>query len=217
MMEMASDKPTPNWRKFVTSGLVGALVGGASMIGLIGLYESGALGELGASGMIACVAGTVYVLIGVQVGLGVALPALGWRFLNVEDAEEIREQRGMLAYATAVMIAWGGALIAVALAGPGGILAPGMGLAAALGLIAVSVLLTALMWRHMDELMRGMSRECGNISFYLLLLVGGTWATLAHLGFAAAPAPLDWLTMFTALTLLASFVAVGMRGMLRPR
>ena len=216
-METASSKPAPNWRKFVTSGIIGALVGGAGMIGLLGLYESGALGDLGASGMIACVAGAVYLLIGVQVGLGSALPALGWRFLNVEDAEEIREQRGMLAYAAAGMIAWGAAFIVVALAGPGGILRPGMALAAALGLIAVSVVLTALMWRQMDELMRGMSRECGNISFYLLLLVGGTWAMLAHLGFAAGPAPLDWLTMFTALTLLASFVAVGMRGMLHPR
>ena len=216
-METTRNKAAPNWRKFVTSGLVGALAGGAGMVGLIGLYESGALGELGASGMIACVAGAVYVLIGAQLGVGVALPALGWRFLNVEDAVEIREQRSMLACATAAMIAWGGALIVVALAGPGGILAPGTGLAAGLGFIAVSVLLTARVWRHMDELMRGMSRECGNLSFYLLLLVGGTWAMLAHLGFAAAPAPLDWLTMFTALTLLASFVAVGMRGMLRPR
>jgi hypothetical protein len=217
MMETTINKPVPNWRKAVTSGLVGAVVGAAGMVGLLGLHESGALGDLGASGMIACVVGAVYVLIGVQVGLGVALPALGGRFLNVEDAEEIREQRGMLAYAAAGMTAWGGALMVVALAGPGGVLAPGMGLAAALGLIAVTILLTALMWRHMDELMRGMSRECGNIGFYLLLLVGGTWALLAHLGFAAGPAPLDWLTMFTALTLLASFVAVGMRGMLRPR
>ena len=216
-MEAMRNKTAPNWRKFVTSGLVGAVVGGAGMFGLIGLYESGALGDLGASDMIACVAGAVYVLIGLQVGLGIALPALGWRFLNVEDAEEIREQRAMFAYAAAVMVAWGGALMVVALAGPGGIVAPGMGLAAALGLIAVSVLLTVLMWRLMDELMRGMSRECGNLSFYLLLLVGGTWAMLAHLGFAAGPAPLDWLTMFTALTLLASFAAVGARGMLLPR
>jgi len=216
-MEMMRDASAPKRRKFVASGILGAVVGGAGMIGLIRLYESGALGDLGASGMIACVAGAVYVLIGIQVGIGVTLPALGWRFLNVEDAEEIREQRGILAYAAGGMIAWGGALIVVALSGPGGILAPGMGLAAALGLIAASVVLTALMWRQMDELMRGMSRECGNISFYLLLLVGGTWATLAHLGFAAGPAPLDWLTMFTALTLLASFVAVGLRGMLMPR
>jgi hypothetical protein len=217
MMDIANDKPVSKWRKSGISGLVGALVGAAAMIGLIELYESGALGDLGASGMIACVTGAVYVLLGIQVGLGVALPALGRRFLNVEDAEEIREQRSTLAYATAVMIAWGGALMVVALAGPGGIVAPAMGLMAALGLVAVSVLLTALVWRHMDELMRGMSRECGNISFYLLLLVGGMWAMLAHLGFAAGPAPLDWLTMFTALTLLASFIAVGMRGMLRQR
>ena len=145
------------------------------------------------------------------------MPALGTRMLNVEDADELRDQRRMFAYAAVVMATWGAALIVLAVAGPGGIMPPSMALAIALALIAMSVVLTISTWRHMDELMRGMSRECGNLSFYLLFLVGGTWAMLAHLGFAVGPAPLDWLTLFTALTLLASFVAVGMRGMLRPR
>ena len=216
-MEKTSDRPAPKWRKAVTSGLAGAAVGAAGMVGLTTLYERGAFGDIGPSGMMACVAGFVYVLIGVQVALGVALPGLGRRFLNVEDAEELIEQRRMLGYAVAAMTAWGAALIVVALAGPGGIVVPPIALAAALALVAACVGVTALMWRHMDELMRDMSRQCGNLSFYLLLLVGGLWVMLAHLGYAAAPAPLDWLTMFTALTLLASFIAVGLRGMLMPR
>ena len=87
----------------------------------------------------------------------------------------------------------------------------------ALVLVALAGLLTIAQWRQMDELMRGMSQECGNLSFYLVMLLGGGWAMLAHLGLATAPAPLDWLTMFLGLTLVAAFIAVGRRGMLMPR
>ena len=37
---------------------------------------------------------------------------------------------------------------------------------------------------------------------------------LAHLGYAAAPAPLVLLTLFYVLALVAGFIAVGRRGML---
>ena len=59
--------------------------------------------------------------------------------------------------------------------------------------------------------------ETGNVAYYLILLVGGGWAILAHLDFAPPPAPLDWLTMLFGLALVASFVASGRRGMLVPR
>jgi len=37
---------------------------------------------------------------------------------------------------------------------------------------------------------------------------------LAHLGFVAAPAPLDWLTLFIVLLFVASVVAAGRRKLL---
>ncbi len=48
----------------------------------------------------------------------------------------------------------------------------------------------------------------------MILVLGGSWAMLAHLGFVAAPAPLDWLTLFAVLLFAASFIAVGRRRML---
>jgi hypothetical protein len=48
----------------------------------------------------------------------------------------------------------------------------------------------------------------------LVLALGGGWAMLAHLGFVAAPAPLDWLTMFTILMFVAAFIAAGRRKLL---
>jgi hypothetical protein len=65
--------------------------------------------------------------------------------------------------------------------------------------------------------MRAISLEGGAVSFGLVVLVAGGWAMLAHLGYAARPAPLDLLSLFYVLLLLASFIAVGRRGMLAPR
>jgi hypothetical protein len=73
------------------------------------------------------------------------------------------------------------------------------------------------MHRVSDELMRAVNLEAGSLSYGLVVLFGGGWAMLAHLGYSAAPVPLDWLTMFYGLVLLASFIAVGRRGMIRIR
>src|SRR5690606_36225557 len=134
----------------------------------------------------------------------------------VEDAEDLHEQRPVLGYAAGVMALWGAAIIVTALGGPGGILSPSAALVGASGLVAGCLVATLFLWRGMDEMMRTMSRECGNVSFYLVLLVGGPWAVLAQIGFTAAPAPIDWLTMFTALPLLASAVIAARRGLSAP-
>jgi hypothetical protein len=68
--------------------------------------------------------------------------------------------------------------------------------------------------RLSDELDRTLNYETGNMSFYLVLVLGGGWAILAHLGFLAAPAPLDWLTMFIVIIFVASFIVLGRRKLL---
>ncbi len=214
---MAFEEQSSKWRKIAVSAAVGAVVGALGMIGFFRLHDSGALGASGPSEQVAAIIGGLYVLIAAQIGVGLAVPGIGTRFLNFEDADEVREQRRMLTLAAAAMAAMGGALVVLALAAPGGIVAPTAALTIALVLIALAGLLTLAQWRQMDELMRGMSQECGNLSFYLVMLIGGGWAMLAHLGRATAPAPLDWLTMFLGLALVAAFIAVARRGMLMPR
>ncbi len=39
----------------------------------------------------------------------------------------------------------------------------------------------------------------------MFLVVCGGWALLAHTGFVATPAPLDWLTMFAVFLLTGCF------------
>jgi len=214
---MTAEKMPRKQRKLVVSLLLGALVGLAGMKGITYLLQSGLLGNPGPSEAIAVVMGSVYLIIAALIGAGLPSPALGAKYLNLEDADELRQQRKVLAYSAAATAAMGGALVVLALAGPGGILLPSTALAGALALFAVSIVLGVVQWRHLDELMRSVSAECGNIGFYLLLVFGGGWTMLAHLGYVAAPSPLDWLTIFYFFLLLASFIGTGRRGLLKPR
>ena len=164
----------------------------------------------------------------VAAGLGLALiffASLGSFFLAnahrgaglIEDeevAEELRE-RGRLYFCSYVwMAACGLLLIVLGLGGPGSVLSPAAALAGALVLIAILTVLGIAAWRLSDELARTLSHETGNMTFYLILVLGGGWAMLAHLGFVAGPAPIDWLTMFTALLFVASFIVLGRRKLL---
>jgi energy-converting hydrogenase Eha subunit E len=85
----------------------------------------------------------------------------------------------------------------------------------ALVLIAVLTVLLIAAWGLSDELGRTLSHETGNMAFYLILVLGSGWAMLAHLGFVAAPAPLDWVTLFAVLMFAASFIAAGRGKLLR--
>jgi hypothetical protein len=217
MMEMVTDPPRPKWRKMLYSTALGAAVGALGAWALMSLGDAGAFGELGGSEAAALAVGLIYLLVGLSIAAGLANPRHGARFLNVEDADELREQRSVLLGSALAMAAWGLALVLLAAAGPEGSVSPGIALAGAGTLLAITVVLTLVVWRFMDELMRSLSNEAGNMSFYLVALLGGCWAMLAHLGFVAAPAPLDWLTMLTGLMLLGSFIAVGRRGLLTMR
>jgi hypothetical protein len=63
--------------------------------------------------------------------------------------------------------------------------------------------------------MMAVMQEGGALGAWLLFAVVGSWATLAHLGFAQGPQPLDLLSLLYGLMLAASFIVVFRRGMVR--
>lgn len=192
------------------SGFVGTLV-------VLYLLDSGAVPDVGTSVEIAVVVGMLYVITALAVVVGVLSPKAGATFLNVEDAEELEEQRPMLTYSAVGMAGAGIALVVVALAGAAAFIDPEVALGIYVVLSIAAVWISLKSWKLQDELMRAMGRDCAAMSYYLVLGIGGTWALLAHLGFVSAPKPLDWLTMFWSLLLVACFIVVGKRGMLTMR
>ncbi|MGV3556045.1 MAG: hypothetical protein ACO1OD_12405 [Croceibacterium sp.] len=217
-MEMSLDNNAPSkWRKHLVGLAVGMTTGIVGAFATVRLIESGALGEFAGSQVAAAMVGLIYLLTALGVGAGLVSPRLGAQFLNVENAEELKEQRRMLGLSAGGMIAWGLILFVLAAAGPRG------GLPALTALIAVGALLVAVLalaaaqWRLMDELLHRTSSEGGNFAYYLTLLFGGGWAMLAYLGFVPGPGHLDWITLISGATLAGSFIAAGKRGLLNPR
>lgn len=204
-------------RKLLISIAIGAVAGFIVSFALMRTIQTGLLGDLGASRSIAALLGAMYVLCGVFVGLGVLSPKLGARFLNVEDADELREQSRMLRNSTFGIIAFGLSMLLLAFAAPAGPLPPGLIGGSIAVLMSVATLTSLHTLKFMDELNASVSRETSVASFYLMFFVGGGWSVLAHLGFVPALAPLDWLTMFAAAMLFAAFWVSAKRGLLVPR
>lgn len=201
-------------RRLAVPVIVGAVSGFAATLLFLNLVDGEGARSLGRSREIAGVVGVLYLLIAIGVGVGIASPRVGARFLNVEDADELREQRRMLGYSCVAMAALSGALFVLVLAEPLGPIGGDIAAAGAIGFLLLANVLGLIQARHTDELQRAMSRDSVASAFYLLFVVGGGWALLAHCGLVGTPAPLDWLTMFAVFLLLGCFWQVARRGLL---
>jgi hypothetical protein len=216
MMTDQETPPKPAWpRKTVFRLVSGGVVGFVAAKAMISAIDSPAIGGLEASSAIAALIGLMYALMGASILAGSAMPRAGAAFLNVEDADEIREQKRLFLFSAVSSLLWGGALIALALAAPDGPLPQWTALIVAGVCLAVGSVLAFPMYRASDELMMAVMQEGGALSAWLLFAVVGFWASLAHLGFVQGPQPLDLLSLFYGLMLVASFIVIFRRGMVR--
>lgn len=208
----------PRWvRKFLIPALIGGVAGFAASAGMMRFIDSSAVGGLSGSASIAALVGVAYAVIGLALTLGTASPQMGAKFLNVEDADELREQKKVLGLSGGAMLLWGVALMALALAAPDGPVPQAVALAIGLAGLVIGTVLSVMVYRASDELMLAVNLEGGAMSYGLVFVVVGGWSMLSHLGYVAAPQPLDLLSLFYVLVLVASFIAVGRRGMLTIR
>ena len=201
-----------NLRNFLVQNAVAILAFLLVIWGFTGLAR---LSAISVSGWIAAVTGATLIVLAVLGSLATASTRTNLNLIDDEAAAEEMRERGRLFFCSFTwMAACGLLLIGLSLSGPGGLLSPAAAVAGALILIAILTALGVAAWKMSDELGRTLSRESGNMAFYLILVFGGGWAILAHLGLVAAPAPLDWLTLFTILMFAASFIALGRRKLL---
>jgi hypothetical protein len=159
---------------------------------------------------------------GLAMGVGLAMIAFGLtaaalrasaRFLDdTEEASDLRREGRALLLGAGALVAAGSSLILLSLAGPERFVPPAGGLAGALLLNALATVLVAVRWRQLDELNRAVARDAGSLALSWLSWVGGTWATVAHLGFVAGAGPLDWVTMFSGFSFVAGLVAMARKG-----
>lgn len=220
MTDLATAAPKSKWRKLILQMLAGAVCGAFGMIGGMWLIDGSSDGLPPPEVALGMGVGIVYLLTGLLVILGTVAPRFGAQALNVEDADEIREQQSTLIGGGLIFLFSSALLLALTLAPApfgAGLLGPDLALvataAAFLGLVA-----TAYRFRnHGDEMMRQANLEAANLTLVLVFLVLGAWAMLSQLGRAEMFSPLLFISGLFALHLLAVFIVIGRRGMLKPR
>jgi len=200
-----------NFRNFLIQNAVAII---AFLLVIWGFSGLARVGAMSASAWAAAATGATLVVLPSLGSLALASAHTGADILDRDATEELRERGRLFLYSFAWTGGCGVLLILLALAGPAGMVPPVAALAAALILIAVLVVLGIAAHRLSDELAHTLSREAGSMAFYLILVIGGGWAMLAHLGFVAAPAPLDWMTLFIVLLFAASIIAAGRRKLI---
>jgi hypothetical protein len=216
-IEMTVGQTEMNMNK--TRKLIFQLVSGG-IVGFVAAYFGFAIvgaEKMGSDQIIVSGIGLIYLMLGLIVGIGLLAPSLGSGILNVEDADEIREQRRILTGSSICMIALGSAFIALPFSGPGGAVAPIWGFGGLLAALAIFTAISVRDWKYYDEMLLELSKDAGNLAFCGISSIILIWAAAAWAGLAAAPSPLGLIALVSGGFLLAIFVASARRGLLRPR
>jgi hypothetical protein len=198
--------------------LLGGMVFGGLAAGLFMTLAAKHIDLDDGATMVAVVAGLSYALMGVAVAFGSASPKAGARFLNVEDAEEIREQRRNLGASAAGCVLIGLFLLVLALRPA---LVPALG-REAVALVAVALLVATLVVgfatkRRSDELMRQVSLESSTLTLQVATILLAGWAALAHVDLVRWVSPLGAIAGLAVLQLVAIFWISGKKGLLKTR
>lgn len=213
----ATDARAGTWKKTLLSMLGGAAFGGGSVALLLWLGGDDLLKAMGGSRLVLAAVGLTYLLIAAMIGFGLMSPRAGAKVLNVEDAEELIDERPKLLRSALYMAILGLALMLLAIArAPGfaeGVVPATVALAAVLLVLLVS-LVSTLWMKVYDELDWQIGLEGGAWAFLLAAGVLLPWAALDALGWNPPLGSLDVVTVLAVSLVAGSFIAVGKRGMM---
>ncbi len=204
--------------QLLTRMAAGAITGGGAAV-LIIVFLGKLHPDPGDTGaMLALAAGLCYAVIGLAVGLGALVPGAGAAFLNVEDADEIREQRRNLGPGAVACILVGLFLLILAVAprlavstGPQGPALAAIGCLAAIGLIAF------VTRGRSDELTRQIGFEAAALTLHVAFFVLAGWVALVRAGYVEWMSPVTLVAGLALLELVAIFAVSAKRGVMRPR
>jgi O-antigen/teichoic acid export membrane protein len=194
--------------------IAGAAVGAAVTLAFLELVGP-RLDKNDPGTMLALVTGLCYALMGVMVGLGTLFPSGGAQYLNVENAEELRDESPLLKIGTLIFLLVGAFFLILAISG--GSSTPGSGLpvyaaaACLVGIVAVGIVTR----KRTEEMMRQMSLEASSLTLQIVLVLLACAALVPNS--VGELTPLAIVSGIALLHLIALFVAIARKGMLTRR
>lgn len=209
-----------NFGKFIRQLVTGMIVGGVSVAAMMMLFEPAKATALAVSPIILGGIGLMYLMMGGFVGFSLAAPGVGSKLINVEDREELIEQRPILLSSAILSAAIGGGLMLLAYVALNGAAGPVTGVVAFAifaGILTLSAIASIRLWPRYDELMKRLTMDASAWMGGLLFAVLALWGGAAGVGLMAAPTGLDLVSLGFGIMLLSSFIATARLGMLMPR
>ena len=201
-------------RKMLISALLGAIAG---FFGVTLLFRWTDAPTVGGSSMILSGVGIAYLAMALFVGIGTLMPKAGSKVLNVEDSDELVENRQSLLGSSLANGVLGVMMIVLANSGTGGTVPVSIAVGTVIVALAVAGFLIVKTWKYQDELMRQVSLEAGSIAGAMVIATLLVWGAFSMNGMGPAIEAKSMIALVMGMTLLGAFVAPGARGMLTPR
>lgn len=212
---MTTATSSPRVGKLLLQTALGGIAGVGAVSLMLTLFGRERVGAIAADEIVTIGVATIFLLMGVFVGIGTLFPKAGSKVLNVTDEEELLEERKMIGWGAFGSILIGAALLALVLASPTfAMVSPPVGA----GLFIASVLGMCAVWwatrNEGDELNRAINSEGTVLSAAWQLTLFGGWAAAAQLGYVTMFTPLTFISGALALYLTCVFWVVGKRGLM---
>jgi len=218
---MTEEKTQAEKRKKLWKQIIGGFIFGFTItLALNFLFEDmwDSFSELSSDVLLLNFIGWIYTLMGMVCGLGLILPKkIGVQMLNIEDEEELDEQRRILTGSSIVLLAIGISLCLLALSGDSGIISPEIAFSAIIISTLASLFITLKDWKHYDELLRQMSLEATYLSFSMTAIILWFWCSAAWIDWMSLPSPLIIISLISGLYIISVFIICGRRGLLTIR
>lgn len=215
-MTEATPSPASKRGKLVLQMVFGAISGAAGMSAVLWLLDGRDLPDPSPSAIVAAGVAVIYILMGLLVGLGAIFPAVGAKLLNVQDRDDLMDQRAMLVGSAIGCCLIGAAMLLLVFAtiGTAPIAAPTAFWLLA-GTFVVTSVITVRQWPLYDELMRAVVQESAALFGYGVFAILALWAAAEAAAMVRGPGPLDLLSLVLGGYLVAAFIVIGRRGMMQ--
>ena len=200
-------------RKILLQTALGGLFGGTAASIPIFFID---LQTMGLDALALLTIGMIYLVIGVMCGLGGLAPNIGAHLLNVEDTEELLEQRTILLGSSASMMMIGCGLIAV-IAADEGVISGLWAIAIFVASVIGSIIIYLVQRKHYDELLHALGTEAAATAFYMIGSVLLLWSAFAAFGFVVPITPFALIAMTVGGPMVSTFIVASRKGMMAPR
>lgn len=174
--------------------------------------------DLAADAFIFMAISVIYFVIGLLVFIGIILPRkIGAVMLNVQDEEEIEDEKQNLWISSVILMAIGASQILLLMSLNNDFITPVIGFAAMTATYIISLIISFKQWDHYDELVKKVTFDSSYLCLSIISTILWFWCSAAWLNWVTGPTALSLLSMISGIYLLSMLIVATRLGLTETR